>query len=321
MTFPILTALLLPNAAAGAFTCSDDCDAGGSTDICTIDVVGADSYWVCDTKIAGDTTGATVNYETGEDSGTVWMATYGTAGDGSDFCCYTETVVAKILLWGTNQDDTLQLHDGTANESFLPNHAAGTDCFVKAWGRDGIDTIETADAHSGDIFWELYGNDGADYLYARNSTGSVASQVTLQGGPNGDYLYGSAGDDTILGGAGDDYAYGDDGDDAIKGGGGVDRLFGEGGDDSIWGEAGDDFLMGGGGDDILRGGDDDDSICGEAGTYDTLFGESGDDILYDPASSSAGHAGPASDSDSCDGDGTYVNCDDPTETTSPCPAP
>lgn len=313
---------LLPLSLAGSFTCSDDCDAGGSGDVCTEDLVGSDYYWVCDTKIPGDTSAASTTYENGDDAGTLWMATYGTAGNGSAFCCYTEQEVVKVLLWGTSNADTLEVHDGTANHSFRMNHGTcpGGGCEVNVWGRDGNDTIETADDHSPDIYWDVYGGDGDDTLYARNSTASVDSQVEMWGGNHGDTLYGSAGHDTLFGGAGDDYIYGDAGEDAIKGGAGVDRLFGEDDDDHLWGDDGADYLMGGGSDDILRGGAGDDAICGEAGT-DDMFGESGDDILYDPESDSEGHGGPASDNDSCDGTGNYANCDDNSVSSSPCPAP
>ena len=45
MSFGILTFISTNISSAATWTCSDDCDAGGSTDICEIVDVSGDKHW------------------------------------------------------------------------------------------------------------------------------------------------------------------------------------------------------------------------------------------------------------------------------------
>lgn len=122
-------------------------------------------------------------------------------------------------------------------------------------------------------------------------TNLIRAQIfnaTATGGPDDDYLRGTADDDSILGEGGDDMLFGEDGNDVLRGGQGNDSLFGgEGddmlvgnaGDDGLDGGAGDDRLIGGGGNDLLWGRDGDDSLYGGGG-HDLLRGGGGDDLLF-----------------------------------------
>ncbi|SEO50513.1 Hemolysin-type calcium-binding repeat-containing protein, partial [Duganella sp. CF517] len=65
------------------------------------------------------------------------------------------------------------------------------------------------------------GNDGANRLFAGNSTGA-----TLDGGAGNDLLVGGAGNDSLLGGLGDDQFQASAGRDTIDGGAGVDTFYG-----------------------------------------------------------------------------------------------
>lgn len=121
----------------------------------------------------------------------------------------------------------------------------------------------------------------------------------IEGGDDGVWLDGTAGNDTILAGAGaddiragagDDWVHGGDGDDVIYGdwtttGFGNDTLLGGAGDDLISGEGGDDSIEGGSGNDTLFGGEGDDELDGGTGD-DWLHGGPGNDTL---------RAGPGSD--------------------------
>ncbi len=100
----------------------------------------------------------------------------------------------------------------------------------------------------------------------------------IVGGPRGDELEGTAGDDVIFGRGGDDEIEGGRGDDTLYGGKGDDEIEGGRGDDTLYGGKGDDTLAGGQGEDILLGGSGDDTLIGGAGA-DTLEGGKGDDTL------------------------------------------
>ncbi len=100
----------------------------------------------------------------------------------------------------------------------------------------------------------------------------------IVGGPRGDELEGTAGDDVIFGRGGDDESEGGRGDDTLYGGKGDDEIEGGRGDDTLYGGKGDDTLAGGQGEDILLGGSGDDTLIGGAGA-DTLEGGKGDDTL------------------------------------------
>ena len=106
--------------------------------------------------------------------------------------------------------------------------------------------------------------------------GPIGDHVT--GTPGDDVIHGGPGDDQISGGAGDDVIFGHDGDDLLDGGSGDDELHGGLGDDTLLGGSGDDELDGGAGSDDLVGGSGDDDLFGGSG-QDDLDGGSGDDLV------------------------------------------
>jgi Ca2+-binding RTX toxin-like protein len=109
-----------------------------------------------------------------------------------------------------------------------------------------------------------------------------ACDLTEGVGPNGDTIYGGAGNDVIYGMSGHDY---------LSGGLGNDTIFGGTGNDHILGGDGEDILNGDEGDDCIDGGADNDLIHGNAGD-DMLHGNSGDDIIYGDDNSAMGPVGP-----------------------------
>ncbi|MBR0650579.1 hypothetical protein GXW78_12965 [Roseomonas terrae] len=117
----------------------------------------------------------------------------------------------------------------------------------------------------------------------------TAGADTLGAAPDGQEVFGLAGDDRLLGGAGPD---------RLLGGNGADTLIGGGGGDQLWGGAGNDWLDGGEGDDeifvegpgteeadglfarnTVHGGAGADSLWGSDGR-DSLDGGEGADRLY-----------------------------------------
>lgn len=99
----------------------------------------------------------------------------------------------------------------------------------------------------------------------------------VEGGGDGDTLYGGQFDDEILGFGGNDTLNGQSGDD---------RQFGSTGNDVLNGDRGDDALFGQRGGDVLRGGEGDDLLAGGAGG-DQLFGGVGIDTASYAASFTA----------------------------------
>ena len=92
----------------------------------------------------------------------------------------------------------------------------------------------------------------------------------VEGGPVGDTLRGSNGNDRLRGGAGND---------TLRGGDGGDRLYGDAGNDTLWGgdDGEKDRLDGGPGDDVLHPGDSDWQVGGS----DSVNGSTGNDrIVY-----------------------------------------
>lgn len=93
----------------------------------------------------------------------------------------------------------------------------------------------------------ILAGDGGDVVNLA-STDLVLSDIVINGGAEGDILWGNAGNDTIDGLSGDDH---------IDGGPGNDTLNGGEDNDLIVGGLGDDVLNGGAGNDILYGGNND----------------------------------------------------------------
>ncbi len=100
----------------------------------------------------------------------------------------------------------------------------------------------------------------------------------MDGGTEGDVLYGGNGNDTLIGATGDDYLAGEAGYDILQGGAGADYLRGDDGNDQLDGGSENDTLWGGSGNDKLTGGGGNDELRGEGGA-NQLDGGSGTDLL------------------------------------------
>jgi Ca2+-binding RTX toxin-like protein len=121
----------------------------------------------------------------------------------------------------------------------------------------------------------------------------------LEGGPGGDYFYGSgAGPVTALGGAGDDSLAGGSADDLLDAGAGDDDMRGSGGADHLIGGSGNDFLDGDpyegtfeedpgqappatGSPDVLEGGGGNDQLFGGFGADRLIGGPGRDTATYE----------------------------------------
>lgn len=265
----------------------DDCDAGGTTDICSVSGSSPNEVWTCDLAIPGDSNAASTNFLNDGDGMEVW----GTAGNGSGFCCATGFEdTRKIVLYGTSNADTLELHDGSASQSFKCSHG-GTPCVVEVHALEGADTIETPATHSEDITHDIHGGDDGDTITCLANIGSTQESLcTLNGNKGGDTLIGSDGKDTIRGGDHGDCICGQDGDDTLLGGPLPDEIYGGGGADHMEGNGGDDALCGDDGNDVLEGG-------------------AGSDDLFGAGDTDNADAGAPSDYDECSAE-TTTNCDD-----------
>lgn len=112
-------------------------------------------------------------------------------------------------------------------------------------------------------------------------TGVVLSAVPGQfitGTAADETIYGTLGDDTIEGLAGFDFLYAGAGDDEVFGGGDGDKLYCEDGADTAYGGMSNDIIYGGLGDDKLYGEPGNDYLLGEDGN-DTLAGIVGKDTM------------------------------------------
>jgi Ca2+-binding RTX toxin-like protein len=236
----------------------------------------------------------------------------GTIDDGADTI---EGGAGGDFLFGGGLSDSLSGGDG---DDFIDGgsgpetiHGGGGDDVIFGGGNDdrifgdaGIDQLygnegddllvggagvraDGSDATPGDIGTahflagqRLYGNDGADTLFAfAPSLGAV--EYVLRG----DELYGGSGNDLILGNIRSEILSGGAGNEAIRGDGLIGPTFADnpfadvvGGNDTIYGDGGEDELLGGGGDDVIFGGANSDYLEGQDGN-DALFGGSGIDFL------------------------------------------
>lgn len=100
---------------------------------------------------------------------------------------------------------------------------------------------------------------------------AIAPICTIAGGPGGNVLHGTPGNDVICGDAGNDNINGHGGNDLIYGGPGNDLINGAGGNDTILGSTGRDHVNGNSGSDDVRGGPSRDAVYGGPGN-DVLRG-------------------------------------------------
>jgi CSLREA domain-containing protein len=207
--------------------------------------------------------------------------------------------VANDTIYGQGGNDTINggadadtANGGTANDTIYGDVQSNTDSSSGVGdtliGGVGADSIR--------------GQGGADTIYGdvQNpaDVGTGDGDTLLDGGNDGDSIYGQGGPDIINGGAGSDTAsggnagdtiYGDvqsntdittgAGDPSLDGGAGNDVIRGQGGNDTITGGLDNDTLVGGAGSDSISGGGDDDTIYGDiASTTDMATGV-GDSLL------------------------------------------
>lgn len=187
---------------------------------------------------------------------TVRLLRLGRDVDGGDFCCSAGgTDYWAIVVRGTHLADEIYLYyEQSCLTSATTEHTIGGIVF----GREGDDEIQGSCEDDPD-----------------------EEVDTLNGGEDGDTIFGNAGDDTISGEDGSDTILGGPGGDTIHGNGGLDRIDGGSGADSLYGDADDDTLRGGDGGDYLEGGSSNDTLCGGGDDYtDTLIGNTGDDLLW-----------------------------------------
>ncbi|MBN8870301.1 MAG: hypothetical protein J0H66_10515 [Solirubrobacterales bacterium] len=129
-------------------------------------------------------------------------------------------------------------------------------------------------------------------------------QVTVDGGPGDDMIFGGKKDDRLSGGPGRDSLTGEGGNDIISGGAGNDTLNGDlwrdpvffrpykkpAGRDHLDGGPGADDLQGGSGPDVLIGGPGNDSFYNNRDrARDRMVGGAGKDSAHDPDVSRAGN--------------------------------
>ncbi len=247
-----------------------------------------DEEWTCYPGSPGTGTEPVIYVVTdydgsGYDNGVDFSA-YGTAGDGTKFCCAFEDdddEITHVIVRGSEGDESkIAFYDAGA---YLTNHRNSVDLRGQIFGLGGDDWIDGSASSSSDYYEDLYGGDGADQIYSKGADTSI---------------WGGAGDDILEGSGGDDIIHGEDGDDAIKGGAGTDTIKGGLGDDLIRGDtlttsSDADWLYGGPGNDSIYGFGGDDHIWGDraegsSGGNDTIRGMDGDDTIYGDSPSGVG---------------------------------
>ena len=118
----------------------------------------------------------------------------------------------------------------------------------------------------------LNGTSGNDVIFAGGGDDIVNA------GNGHDVVCGGFGDDTIDGGNGNDTLHDDDGANTLSGGGGNDAIDAGSGVDTVTGGAGNDSVTAGDGADAVDGGSGNDALSGEGGD-DSLVGGTGNDTI------------------------------------------
>jgi Ca2+-binding RTX toxin-like protein len=168
------------------------------------------------------------------------------------------------LLGGPRHDE---LYGGSGDD--VISGRGGDDSLTGELGADHLDGGRGIDVLDGDPM------QGDDYYAPRFRL----SRDVLRGGPGGDTLFDSGGDNLLEGGTGPDMLSGGSGRDRLVGGPGDDYLLGHRGADRLSGGAGRDVMEGGAGADRLSGGSLPDRLVGGLGA-DRLFGGPGNDSLF-----------------------------------------
>ncbi len=177
-------------------------------------------------------------------------------------------------------DDALYAPHNANGELDLYDPTTGTGTLTDAYLQDRAAFLTWANQANTEDKTQLRGPNGPENWQftdqAKNYTLNVAGQVLgfdsqnpyrkaifdgdtagwVEGGTEGDHLYGAGGDDIIQGNGGNDH---------LEGGLGLDELQGGAGNDTLLGGAGADYLTGGKDSDILQGGLGNDSYIFSSG--------------------------------------------------------
>lgn len=251
---------------------SATCSAGTATEVCAR--IG--NTWNCNLGAVGHSSAGT-GYLIWDTTNTEYSA-YGTAGNGSSFCCIlaSETGLTDAVLIGTTNGDTLSLYDSSSGY-YAREHTSSL-FRAKVYGNAGNDLITGSPQDNSNFAEFTYGEDGDDTISC------LDGNDTAFGGPGNDSLDGDDGLDDLTGDAGDDIILGGADNDWITGGTGADTMNGEGGSDTLYGGGGNDTLCGGGYSgtaDAFDGGDQNDLICGSDDGVETGTAGNGADVCYD----------------------------------------
>lgn len=140
-----------------------------------------------------------------------------------------------VVVWGTNNSETLDAADGVTNSADTILGLDGNDIIHGLKGNDYLKGGGGADT--------LYGGDGSDTAFYDDSPSAVYIDLYLDQAGGGtatgdnlnsienlwgsnydDYLYGTTGDNVLTGSLGNDYLVGSYGSDTLDGGDGTDTI-------------------------------------------------------------------------------------------------
>jgi Ca2+-binding RTX toxin-like protein len=196
---------------------------------------------------------------------------------------------SDVILDFTTGVDRIQL-DGAAFAAIGPagGFVAGDERFKIAVGGNGTDPSDRViyDPSSGNLFYDFDGSgSGVGRIFA-NLQGAPAISATdfvVVNGESGagQFIQGTAGDDSLTGGAGNDTIHGLSGNDVIEGLAGDDNLTGGNGNNRLDGGDGNDVLQGGHDSDVLVDGAGDDTLLGGGGSNEFHIGAGNDSVHAD----------------------------------------
>jgi serralysin len=167
-------------------------------------------------------------------------------------------------ILGTAFADTISGGAVNSSQTLLPlEQVVSNTTVIKANGKEGDDTIITADANdlaAGDMVGNEWAYVGGKWVF--DASKLVVSNYGLNKSFN-DVIHTGAGNDVLLGNGGNDKLFAGAGNDIINAGTGDDMAYGGEGNDLINLESGNDFAEGGLGNDTINGGDGKDVIYGD----------------------------------------------------------
>lgn len=195
-------------------------------------------------------------------------------------------------LFGRTGDDVLD--GGAGSDTWIQEGTSAVDVLDADWNA-GLSrlvverrlisggAVAELDSASGVEVLSLLAREGNDtinlsLLSSADVTAAGLTQLTPDGGPGNDLLWGSDFRDSLIGGTGQDTLHGSLGNDTLTGGDGDDQIDGGDGNDRLNGGNNNDLLLGALGDDTLDGGAGIDTLNGGAGVDTGINGETLIDI-------------------------------------------